>query len=243
MQHIGQIKEGSVTAVHATVSGEVLVGCDDGKLIHYDQERTKSISAPSCDCRAGLEHGSIIKIHYDQMTNLLIIGFDRGRIHIKKCIQGLRNSLFDGTQRRVCCYSLHNGQNLFALECLSVQVSGGEPVGPSNLEVWCGTSSCEIEVWSLEVAQSGANWSTETVDQIQKVQQVPVNAANESDGISVKLMSLSDDQTRMAVALATPNAPVTVIAIIDVGAKRCLKSIPFSQSGMSSFSCSSVVLL
>ena len=235
-QHIGQIKEGSVIAVHATVTGEVLVGCDDGKLIHYDQERTKSISDPSCDCRVGVEHGSIIKIHYDDMSKLLIIGFDHGRMHIKKCMQGLRNSLFGGTQRRECCCSLNSNQNLFALECLSVPVSGGEPVSPlspPNLEVWCGTSSHEIEVWSLEVAQS-ATWSTETVDQIRKVKQVPVNTANENDDISVKLMTLSDDQTRMAVALATPNAPI--IAIMDVEAKECLKSIPFSQSGMSSSS-------
>lgn len=218
-----------MTAVHATVTGEVLIGCDDGKLIHYDVERTKSISDPSCDCRAGVEHGRIIKIHYDHMSKLLIIGFDHGRIHIKKCTQGLRNSLF---QWRECCCSLHsNYQNLFALECLSVQGSGEEPVSPSsppNLEVWCGTSSHEIEVWSLEVAQS-ATWSagTGTVDQIRKVQQIPLNIANENDDVSVKLMSLSSDQKRMAIALNTPT-----IAIMDIKAKQCLKSIPFGQSGM-----------
>ena len=168
-----------MTAVHATVTGEVLVGCDDGKLIHYDQERTKSISDPSCDCRASVEHGRIVNIHYDNVTNLLIVGFDRGRIHIKKCTRGLRNSLFDGSQRRECCYTLHSHQNLFALECLLVQVSSSEPASPStstpsNLEVWCGTSSCKIEVWSLEMAQS-AIWSTESVDQIRKV--VPSTAA------------------------------------------------------------------
>ena len=80
------------------------------------------------------------------------------------------------------------------------------------------------------MAQS-ANWSTETVDLIRKVQQVPVNTANENHDTSVKLMSLNDDQTRMAVALATLNA--AIIAVIDVEAKRCLKSIEFSQSGMS----------
>jgi acetyl/propionyl-CoA carboxylase alpha subunit len=226
-----------VTAVHAIVTGEVLIGYEDGKLIHYDQERTKSISDPSCDCRAGVEHGSIIKIHYDHMTNLLIIGFDRGRIHIKKCTQGLRNSLFDGTQRRECCYSLRSNQNLFALECFLVQTSSSEPISPSsscpsNLEVWCGTSSYEIEVWSLEVAHS-ANWNTESVDQIRKVQQVPVNTENDNQGVSVKLMSLNDDQTRMAVALATPKT--AIIVVVDVEAKQCLKSIEFSQSGMSSY--------
>ena len=235
IQHIGQIRDGGVTAVHAIVTGEVLIGCDDGKLIHYDKGRTKSISDPSCNCQAGIEHGSIIKIHYDHMTNLLIIGFDRGRIHIKKCTQGLRNSLFDGTQRRERCYSLSSNQNLFALECLSVKASSSEPVSsspscPSNLEVWCGSSSCEIEVWSLEVAQS-ATWSTETVDLIRKVQQVPVNTANDNHDTPIKLMSLNDDQTRMAVALAIPNA--AIIAVIDVEAKQCLKSIEFSQSGMS----------
>lgn len=90
------------------------------------------------------------------------------------------------------------------------------------------------------MAQS-AIWSTESVDQIRKVQQVPVNTANENDGICVKLMSPTDDKTRMAVALATQST--TIIAIMDVQAKQCLKSIPFSQSGMSVtlFSCSTVV--
>ena len=220
-----------MTAVHATVTGEVLIGCDDGKLIHYDKERTKSISDPSCVCMGGVEHGGIVKIHYDHLSKLLIIGFDHGRIHMKKCIQGLRNSLFGGTQWRECCCTLHNSQSLFALECLSIWGSGGEPVSPSsppNLEVWCGTNSHEIEVWSLKVAHS-ATWSTETVDQVRKVQQVPVNVVTENGDVSVKLMSLSDDETRMAVVLATPSTPI--IAIMDVEVKQCLRLIPFNQSG------------
>ena len=227
-----------MTAVHMTSTEEVLIGCDDGKLIHYDSERTRSISNLSCDCRASVEHGGIIKIHYDPLSKLLIIGFDHGRVHIKKCTQGLRNSLFGGTQWRECCCSLQSHPNLFALECLMVQGSGDEPASPSsppNLELWCGTKSHEVEVWSLEVAQS-ATWSTGTVDQIRKVQQVSVNIENGE--ASVKLMNLSGDQTKIAVALATSNTPI--IAILDVEAKLCLKSIPFSQSGMYLVLCAAV---
>lgn len=230
-QHIGQIKAGSVTVVHATVTGEILVGCDNGKLIHYDKERTKSISDPSCLCSEGMEHGRIINIHYDHQSKLLIIGFDHGRVHIKNCTQGLRNSLFGGAQERECCCSLSSKQSLLAIECLSLQGSGDElasPSSPLSLEVWCGTKSHVIEVWSLEVVQN-ATWTTETVNEIRKVYQVPVVGLAEMDNVSVKLMSPSSDETQMAIVLVTPD---TVIAIMDVPRKRCLKSIPFNQSGM-----------
>ena len=212
--------------------GEILIGCGDGKLIHYDKERTKSISDLSCVCSAGVEHGRIIKIHYDHPSKLLIVGFDQGRIHIKKCTQGLRNSLFGGTQWRECCCALSTNQNLLALECFSLLQSGSEPVSPSSpphLEVWCGTNSHEIEVWSLDVVHN-ATWNTETVNQIRTVHKVPVSNLSGSRNVSLKLMSPSADTTRMAVVLATSDT--TVIALFDTTTKQCLKSIPFNKSGM-----------
>lgn len=216
------------------MTGEILIGCSNGKLIHYDKERTKSISDPSCVCSAGVEHGRIIKIHFDHHSKLLIIGFDHGRIHIKKCTQGLRNSLFGGSQWRECCCTLSsNSPSLSALECFSLPRLSSEPVSPSNpphLEVWCGTNSDEIEVWSLSVDHN-TTWNTDTVNQIRKWHKVSLRNLAEVYGTSVKLMSPNDDKTQMAVVLVTPDTQ-NIIAIVDVTAKQCLKSLPFNQSGM-----------
>lgn len=221
-----------MTAIHATVEGEILIGCGDGKLIHYDKERTKSITDPSCVCSSGMEHGRIIKVQYDPPSKLLIIGFDQGQVHIKKCTQGLRNSLFGGTQWRECCCTLSSNQSLLALECFSSSKSGSEPVSPSNpphLELWCGTTSHEIEVWNFSVVHS-LTWNTETVNQIRKVFQVPVSNLSGIDKVSVKLMSRSDDDAQLAAVLATPET--TIIAVVDVKKKQCLASIPFNKSGI-----------
>ena len=223
-----------MTALHATAMGEILIGCSDGKLIHYDKQRTKSISDPSCVCSAGVEHGRIIKIHFDHNSKLLIVGFDQGRIHIKKCTQGLRNSLFGGSQWRECCCALSSYiPSLSALECFSMLGSDSEPVSPTNpphLELWCGTDSHEIEVWSLSIAHS-TTWNTETVNKTREVHKVPVSNLSASDGVSLKLMSPSDDKTRMAIVLKTSDAQ-NMVAVVDVTAKQCLKSLRFNQSGM-----------
>lgn len=217
------------------MTGEILIGCSDGKLIHYDKERTKSISDPSCVCSVGVEHGRIIKIHFNHHSKLLIIGFDHGRIHIKKCTQGLRNSLFGASQWRECCCTLSSSiPSLSALECFSLpRLSSSEhviPCNPPHLEVWCGTNSDEIEVWTLSVDHN-TTWNTETVNQIRKLHKVPLRSLAEVDGVSVKVMSPNDDRTQMAVVLVTPDAQ-NMIAIVDVTAKKCLKSLPFNQSGM-----------
>lgn len=220
------------------MTGEVLVGCEDGKLFHYDKERTRSVSDPSCVCSSGVEHGRIIKMYYDDHSKLLIIGFDQGRVHIKKCTQGLRNSLFGGTHWRECCCTLTGNGGLFALECFTLLGSGGEPVSPTNppqLELWCGTDSPEIEVWSLAVV-SDLTWSTETVNKIRKVHKVPLSSVVDKDKACVKLMSSCSDGSQMAVVLSVSDAHM--VAIVNTKTKQCLTSIPFRTSGMYDEYCS-----
>ena len=191
-----------------------------------------SVSDPSCLCASGAGHGRIIKMHYDDQSKLLIIGFDQGRIHVKKCTQGLRNSLFGGTQWRECCCTLSCGGGLFALECFSPLGSGSsEPVSPTHspqLELWCGTSSAQIEVWTLRVG-SDLTWSRETVNQIREIQKVPLGSVLGEDHATVKLMSPSSDGSRMAVALSM--YATCMMAIVDLKTKQCLASVRFEKSG------------
>ena len=176
MQSVGEVRNNSVTAVFMTPEEEILVGCSDGKLVLYDASGIKSVSDPSCLCTDGYEHREIVEIYYHTPSKLLVVGYQSGQVHINHCTQGLRNSLFNVTQWRQCCYTLTSIHQLNALKCISIAITlpnrtkgiatevGATEVGTTEMgatqevtsegvatEAGVGSSDDSLECQSLEV--------------------------------------------------------------------------------------------
>ena len=204
-----------------TVDKDVLVGCTDGLLILFDSTGTRSISDPASLCSGGCKHEEIVGLHYDIEGKLLLIGFGSGRVHIKNCTQGIRNSLF--CQSRDFCTSVSNGLHLYALECVSSECS-------STLDVWCGSEGGRIEVWSLP-KRDNLTWTHDVVAQHRQSARVPVgNPAGYDEGMEVQQMKRGTGLCETMMVALLHKQSTTVIAFVDMASKKIEKTVQCHHS-------------
>jgi len=204
-----------------TVEKDILVGCADGLLILFDSTSTRSISDPASLCSGGYEHGEIIGLQYNVEGKILVIGFSSGKVHIKICTQGIRNSLFG--QKRDFCTSISNGLHMYALECVSSESA-------NTLEVWCGSEGSRIEVWSLPIGEN-LTWTHDTVVQHQhSIRARTGNPAGYDEDMVVTQMKQGTGlcETMMVALLHKKNT--TVIAFVDMESKEIEKTVECNHS-------------
>lgn len=223
-------------ALHYTDDGDIFVGCADGTLMLYDSDHVKYETNPSESCSKGVLHGDIIKIFYDKATSLLVIGFNSGRIHIEKCTQGVVKSMSSKFQWRVCCGTLSENVALQSLECVFLKAENESSAGVTHpLEIWCGTNTNTVEVWSLPVNSSIA-WTTETVEKSRQICYIKL-PSSELDALPLKhelksTLKLSEDGSKIVVLLQLSGRMSTcLVAIVDIASKDCLKCFNLSRSG------------
>ena len=210
---------GWVSALHLTSNGDVLVGCGDGKLILFSSYSNVKFAPPEMCSRGEEHHGEIVGLYYHTPSKLLVVGFagetgiSCGRVHIHKCTQDIRSGL-TSQWRRYCC-RLTDDLPLYVLECVSTS--------DSALEVWCGSNSSNVEVWTFPV-RSDVMWTADTVEK----ESTTIKTTQSTSGrdMTVKQMKLCYDSTMMIVLLYQPNSRDHAITFIDVKSKKALKSVP-----------------
>ena len=226
-------------ALYYTDDGNIFVGCADGTLILYDSDHVKYETNPSESCSKGVSHGDIISIFYDKTTSLLVIGFNSGRIHIEKCTQGIVKSMSSKFQWRVCCGTLSESVTLHSLECAFLKVENESSAGATHpLEIWCGTNTNTIEVWSL-LFNSSVAWTTETVEKSRHICYIklPRGEVDALQEVSLhhelkSTLKLSEDSSKIVVLLQSSGRKATcLVAIMDTASKDCLKWFNLSRSG------------
>lgn len=149
-QSLDRITDTSVTALHVTPDNEVLVGCEDGRVLVYDGRGGQQHSyTPSWNCSVQGHHGRIVGLRAN-VRNLLVVGFEGGQIHLGDATHGVRESM--SSCLGVYCSSLGVGRLLTALECVPSETE------TDVADLWFGTDGNQVEVWSIAV-KSDLIWS------------------------------------------------------------------------------------
>lgn len=132
---------------------------------YYDEKREVTSLNHDTHCRG--DHGDIVKVHYCHNSKLLVLAFGNGKVHIRKCVLGLKSHL----SWRESCSSLYDGtREILDMECLLLSSTELEcPV----FEVWLGLNSPQLEVWKMPTA-SNQMWAADTVSRIRTISQVAV---------------------------------------------------------------------
>lgn len=145
MQHVGTIKNTEVISLQVTPSFDIFVACSDGSIRYYDEKGEVTSLNHDTHCRG--VHGDIIRVHYCHKSKLLVLAFENGKVHIRKCTLGLKSHL----AWRESCASLYDGtRELLDMECLLL-LSSSELECPV-FEVWFGLNSAQVEVWRIPIS-------------------------------------------------------------------------------------------
>ncbi len=205
-----------VTALYMTPdTRHILVGCSDGSLLLIDFQGAKSTFRPAATCSG--EHGEINGVHYETSIGLLVVGFAEGKVHVVTCPHGVQSG-FDYQSQY--CFTLEQGLPLLhAMQCVCLS--------PPDLEVWCGTESNQLEVWSLSLRPG----NPPTLER--KVTTVSLSDNDSSPGHKsppVKLMRLNHELTQMIVVLQKVEA--SAITFVDVRSLTVIKSIQCDPGGL-----------
>ncbi len=229
-QSSGTIRNNPVIALHHSTDGHIFVALTDGSLTLYDKDRFKYTTQPAQSCHTPqLPHGDIVRMFYDPRSLLLVVGFASGRLHIEKCTQGVAKSISGVTPWRKFCGGLACKDELKSMECIVSQ-------GSSRLDIWCGTATSSIEVWSLEI-DSSDTWGTDTVEGCRTVSNVRVPELVVPDGSYRGSMGVclrvSEDQSKMMVYIKSPglSRASSHVTIMDVATKAPIKSFSWGHSG------------
>ena len=198
-----------------TPKSEILVACSDGKLLLFVQEGTHTCNPSDMCSSCHDEHGEIVGLYYETTLQTAVIGFASGRVHINLCFDGIHSVVEEGQY----CNSLSQGLPwLHAMQCVS------HP--PSTLEVWCGTESNQLEIWSFSI-NPDAMWDPNSVDM--HITTVCLASHINGQKTMVKQMKLNHDSTLMVVFLHRQGSKVMVL--VDVLSMAVVKSVHCDLSG------------
>lgn len=130
-----------VISIQVTPSFDIFLACSDGTIKYYDEKG--EVMSLSHDTHCPGMHGDILKVHYCHKSKLLVLAFDNGKVHIRKCTLGLKNHL----SWRESCSSLYDGtRDILDMECLLQASCELEcPV----FELWFGLNSAQVEIWRM----------------------------------------------------------------------------------------------
>ena len=159
------------------------------------------------------EHGEIVALQYLPQPQLLVMGFDMGKVHIYHCPESIRDTITSNMKQY--CAHLIDVSSLYSIRCL-LSPSGG------SLEVWCGTDCSAVEVWSFQL-RPGMKWVAGMVDKEELI--IPIHLPSASRNITVKQMQLNYDSTCVVALLHQPGSHLSSLTFIDVASKTILQSV------------------
>lgn len=200
---------------------EVFIACSDGTICYFDDKHEVTSLNHANNCPG--KHGDIVKVYYCHISKLLVLAFENGKVHIRKCTLGLKSHL----AWRESCSSLAEDAacEILDMECLLLSSSEYEcPI----FEVWLGTNSARVEIWKMP-SSPDQMWACDTLSRIRTVSHVEV--ARGGDGCEVRQLQRSQDDSMVAVAVYGRRGSTAEIVIIGVAAKQCLVTLDCKNSG------------
>lgn len=207
-----------MVSLQVTRNSEIILACSDGTVNYYDAKR--QMTSLNQDTRCRDPHGSITKVHYCCESKLLVIAFENGKVHIRKCTLGVPSRL---AWRESCLSLSDETKEIFDMECTLTSSELECPV----FEVWLGMDSDNIEVWRMPVSHKEV-WASDTVSRIRTLSKVK---ASKMDGGSVRQLWKGLDESMMVGVVYYERKKEVEIAIISVASKLCLKTFNFKESG------------
>lgn len=200
------------------------MACADGTISYYDAQKQLTSLERDAQCRE--HHGGIVKVEYCDKSKLLVVAFENGKVHIRKCVHGLKSHF----AWRESCLSLSDpDKEIFDLECLLLSSTELEcPV----FELWFGVDASQIEVWRMPDSPTQV-WSFDTVSRIRTISHVRVGQEEEgvAESGAVHHVCKSVDQRLVAGVWHTGRKSEVQVGIISVLTKQCLRTISLQESG------------
>ena len=155
----------------------------------------------------------------------MVVAFDSGKVHIRKCTQGLSSS----STWRESCSSLSNEESeVLDVECLLLNKESDCPV----FELWFGIDSNQVEIWSMPMS-TDQMWTSETLSKICAISHITMcSSIKEGVEVQVRQIKTSSDQTMMAVVVHVGGQTNLEIFIISIASRQCLRTFKFNHSGI-----------
>ena len=217
---------GNSSAVHATADGLVLAALVDGQVMVFNvANKTRFFFQPDKMC-SGEEgrHGDIVDMCSLSGSQLLVIGFACGKIHVYNWQENLHDCLLSHQDHH--CTQLTNNFTIHSLICFSGTSSAGDV-----LSMWFGTSSSTVVVWDYALTPD-LHWGHDEIEKVESA--VPVCAEGNlsmSKEFTAKTLKLSADKSCVVALLHQRGSQVSSLAVIDAVAKTLLRYVICSMEG------------
>ena len=216
LQPLWEIRNNRVCVLHCTSDGVMLAALANGRVMVFDTNGTRSFNEPEKVCSEFTEeHGEVIAMQYLSQPKLLVMGFDRGKVHIYSCPESIRDTLT--SSKRQYCSQLVDSSSLYSIQCLPLSSSLGD-----TMEVWCGTDSSTVEVWCYKL-RPDMEWVNGTVKREESV--IPICLPSASRHVTIKQMEVNNNSTYIVALLHQPGSQLSSLAFISVMSKTVVKYI------------------
>ena len=204
-----------------TPASDIIVGCADGTILFYNAKREKislTLESPCCM----IDHGDIIRVHYNSESQLMVVAFEISQVHIKRCVEEPSSC---SKWIETCLSLLENQYAITDMKCTLLDKESDCPM----FEIWFSMESDEIETWSVPIS-STQTWTPDTFSQIRRVSRIKVSSL--SAEVAVRRMETSCDGSMMVAVVETGEIRGIEVAIIDIKSKRHLRLFNVHHSGM-----------
>ena len=210
-QELCSIMNEQATALLLASANEVIVGCVSGNVYGL----TPSSTAPTPFFRNHPVHDIVVGMTYKKDTNVLVVGYREGIVHVKKCTMFLAA---DNPWRMYCEHIATPGslESVLSL-CPEKDV----------MEVWLGCSGARVEVWIIQGKDLLVPGKMEK--EVVTIQ-LP---SNERRGVLVVGMKPTPDNTMVIALLEVLNSLQCVFISLDAKSKAFVGSWTLPYQGQS----------
>ena len=208
-QQLCSIANETVTALFMTNADEIIAGCTSGNVYGL----SASPCTPILFFRNHPLHSTVVGMTYEKHTNILIVGYAEGIVHIKKCTM----SLAADNPWRMYCERVMAASSLCSVLCLCPEVG--------VLEVWLGCSGACLEVWTIQGGDMLVPGKLERATVAIRL------TSDECQGGSVVQMKSTPDSMKVVAFLQVPNNPQSIFVSLDTATKEFTGSWTFPFQG------------
>lgn len=210
-QELCTIPNEKVSALHLTAD-KIIFGCHSGNVYGLMAPGTRT---PFPLFRNHAPHGKVVGVAYERDSNILVVGYEEGTVHIKKCTMNLAAN---NCWRMYCeCVSANSGRLHSVLTLCPEE---------GVMEVWLGCDGARVEVWRVreEDMLVPGRLGRRTI----VVEVTPEECGGQGGG-AVVLMRPTPDNTRVVALLEVPTSPQSVLVTLDTECKTLVGSwiMPF----------------
>ena len=215
-----------MVSLQITSSLDIFVACSDGTISYYDAQR--KLTSLNRDAQCGEDHGGIVKVQYSEQSQLLVVAFETGIVHMRKCVLGVPSHF---TWRESCLSLYSQAREIFDMECLLLR---GTETDCPIFEVWLGMDSEQIEVWRIPISPTLV-WTNDTVDRIRNISHVnvtnpPIQGERGEENSAVKCVQKSADES-VVVSVWCTGKNGAEVSLVSVASKLCLRTISLDKPG------------